>query len=79
MWKTIVAVIFLLPTIAFAQTSDAELIKRLVPVLQQQRNTALDSVAVAESRLVAMTEELAKANEKIKSLEEQLKPKETKK
>lgn len=66
--------VFALPVAVQAQALDSELIQKVVPTLQAQRNAALDAAAVSEGRIAILTEQLAKANEKIKSLED--KPKE---
>ena len=68
-----VAITFL-PTAALAQTADPELIQKILPSLQAQRNNALDAVAVAEGRLALANDQLTKANAKIKELEDKLNP-----
>jgi hypothetical protein len=74
-----VAAFILAPTVALAQQADQELIQKLIPSLQTQRNTALDSLAVAEGRIVMLNDQLAKANARIKELEDKSKTEEKKK
>jgi len=44
--------------------------QRALGAMQQQRNQAPDAAAVNEARLAQVSDELAKANAKIKALEE---------
>jgi hypothetical protein len=75
MFKKIVLASFILATPAFAQQQpDASFLQRAINTLQTQRNTALDAQAVAEARASGFTEELAKANAKIKELEDKVNP-----
>lgn len=53
-------------------------LERAIASVQTQRNVALDAQAVAEAKLAILTEELAKANAKIKELEPKPKEEEAK-
>ena len=48
---------------------DPVLLQRIIGSMQAQRNQALDALAVSEARLVAMTADLTKAQERLKELE----------
>lgn len=61
------AVLLLSP--AHAQPADPAFLQRVVPTLQAQRNQALDAAAAAEARVSAITEELGKAQARIRELE----------
>lgn len=56
---------------AFSQQAplDSAFLQRAIAAVQTQRNVALDSAAVAEAKVSGLTEELAKANARIKELE----------
>ena len=51
------------------QKPDPAVLERTISVLEQQRNSAMNSAAIAETRLATVSEELAKAQERIKELE----------
>lgn len=59
----------LLTSPAFAEQLDAISLQRVITVVQNQRNIALDSAAAAEVRTMQLSEELAKAQVRIKELE----------
>lgn len=60
---------------AIAQQADTAFLQRAISVLQAQRNTALDQAALAEAKLAGLADDLAKANARIKSLEDAAAPK----
>lgn len=64
-----VAIVFT-PVGAFAQTPDPAFLQRAVTALEGQRNNALNAQVIAESNLAAAKEDLAKAQAKIKELED---------
>lgn len=68
----------LLATPAFAQQPpDPAFLQRALASIEQQRNQALNAQVVAEARIAALSDELAKANARIKELEPKVeKPKE---
>jgi hypothetical protein len=74
----IVSAIVLFASGASAQQAvappDAAFMQRAITSLQTQRNTALDNQAVAEAKATGLTEDLAKANAKIKELEDKINP-----
>lgn len=51
------------------QAPDPAFLQRALSALQAQRNAAMDSQVVAEARAAGLTEDLAKANARIKELE----------
>ena len=76
MVRTVLVLLFLSTSFALAQQADPIFMQRAITALQTQRNSALDAQVVAEAKVTGLTEDLNKANAKIKELEEQLKPKE---
>lgn len=54
---------------AFAQQPDAVFLQRAITAVQTQRNLAMDAQAVAEAKVATLTDELAKAQARIKELE----------
>jgi len=56
---------------AFAQPVDTNVanLQRIVQVLQAHRNQAMDAAAAAEARAGALSDDLAKAQARIKELE----------
>lgn len=67
----------LMTSSAFAQQppqADTAFMQRAISALQAQRNAALDTQAASEAKLAGLTEDLAKANLKIKGLEDKLNP-----
>lgn len=68
--RLIFVLFLLLASPAFAQQApDPAFLQRALTALQTQRNVAMDSAAVAEAKLAAMADELAKAQARIKELE----------
>lgn len=63
--------LFLLLTIApaFGQQADPAFMLKAITALQAQRNEALDSAATAQARAAVLSDELAKAQARIKELE----------
>lgn len=55
---------------ALAQQGDPAFLQRAVQALQAQRNVALDAQAVAEAKVAGLTEDLNKANLRIKGFED---------
>lgn len=79
MWKKYGLLVGLLVSMpAYAQTPpqqpDPAFMQRAIVALQTQRNNALDAQLVAEARLQGVTDELAKANAKLKELEDKKAP-----
>jgi hypothetical protein len=65
-----VAVILAIASPAIAQQQpDPAFLQRAVNALQAQRNQALDAAAIAQARAAGLTDDLAKAQERIKELE----------
>lgn len=54
---------------AFAQSADPAFLQRAITAVQTQRNLAMDAAAVAEAKVSTLTDDLAKAQAKIKELE----------
>lgn len=54
---------------AVAQQPDPIFLQRAIAAVQAQRNLAMDAAAVAEAKVVAITEERDKAQARIKELE----------
>lgn len=52
---------------------DPAFLQKVLRQMQSQRNQALDAHAMSEANAARLTEELAKANERIKELETKLK------
>jgi hypothetical protein len=67
--KIILLSLALLSTPAFAQQSDPAFLNRAIAVLQAQRNQALDSVAAERARADGLSDDLAKAQARIRELE----------
>lgn len=59
---------------ATAQTADPIFLQKAITAVQTQRNLAMDSAAVAEAKMANLTDELAKAQARIKELEAKDKP-----
>lgn len=60
----------LLNTVAFGQQQpDPAFLQRSISIVQAQRNQALDSVAFLAAKVDGLTEELTKAQARIKELE----------
>lgn len=76
--KRILIALCLFATPAFAQQApDPAFLQRALAAVEQQRNQALNSQAVAEARAAGLTDDLAKANARIKEMETKIeKPKE---
>lgn len=62
-------VFFVMATSAHAQTLDPAFLQRAIAAVQTQRNLALDTAAVAEAKVAALSDDLAKANLRIRELE----------
>lgn len=69
--KILVLTTIFASTSAFAQqqTPDPVFMQRAITSLQAQRNSALDAQIVAEAKLAGVSEDLAKAQARIKELE----------
>jgi hypothetical protein len=65
----IIALAIVLSGAASAQQPDPEFLKRAIAAVQAQRNVALDTAAVAEAKVNSLTDDLAKANARLKELE----------
>lgn len=52
-----------------AQQADPAFLQRAITAVQAQRNLAMDAQAVAEARAASLTDDLAKAQARIKELE----------
>jgi TolA-binding protein len=66
-----VIALLVLTTPALAQGApDPAFMQRAIAALQNQRNAALDAQTVAEAKLQGLTEDLNKANARIKELED---------
>lgn len=70
MKKLLIAGLLVFSTPVFAQQPDLPFLQRAVGSLQAQRNAALDAQVVAEAKVAGLTEDLAKANARIKELED---------
>lgn len=55
---------------AFAQQPDPIFLQKAIAAVQTQRNLAMDTAAVAEAKVAQLTEELTKAQARIKELED---------
>jgi hypothetical protein len=77
MLKKVLLVSALMISPALAQQADPAFMQRAIAALQAQRNQALDAAAVSDAKVAGLTEDLTKANSKIKELEDKLKPAET--
>lgn len=66
----IISAVLVSAVAAQAQQADPVFLQRAVAALQLQRNSALDAQVVAEAKVTGLTEELSKANAKIKELED---------
>lgn len=60
-----------LPSVVLAQqqTVDVVFLQRALAAIEQQRNQALTAQAIAEAKIGGLSDELTKANAKIKELE----------
>jgi hypothetical protein len=69
--KSLCALVFSLITVAAAaaQQPDAAFMQRALASLQAQRNGAMDAAAAAEAKAGLLTDELAKAQARLKQLE----------
>lgn len=72
----IITILLMAP--AVAQQSDAATLQRLLSAVENQRNQALTQHAMAEARAAGLTEELTKANARIKELEPKAEPEKSK-
>lgn len=70
-----IVVFFTLLAPAVAQQPDAAFLQRAISAVQTQRNVAMDAAAVAEARVAAVTEELNKAQARVKELEAKIEEK----
>lgn len=64
----IVALFFATPVFA-QQAPDPAFLQRALSALQAQRNAALDAQAVVEARAAGLTDDLARAQARIKEIE----------
>lgn len=72
MKRALLALTLLSPLPAVAQVPtppDPAFLQRALGSIQSQRNQALDAAAACEARVVGLTEDLAKAQARIKELE----------
>lgn len=69
MYLRALLILLALSSVASAQQADPAFLQRAITAVQMQRNLALDAQAVAEARVAALTEDLAKAQAHIKELE----------
>lgn len=69
MRAALIALLILLASPVFAQQPDPIFLQKAITAVQTQRNLAMDAAAVAEAKLAQATEELTKANARIKELE----------
>lgn len=68
--KRLALLLALLASPAFAQQQpDPALLQKVIGSMQAQRNQAQDTAAVAEARAAMLSDELAKAQARIKELE----------
>lgn len=74
--RSLIIAFVLVPALAFAQGPDPIFLQKALTAVQTQRNLAMDQAAVAEANTRLLSDELAKAQAKIKDLE--AKPKEDK-
>jgi septal ring factor EnvC (AmiA/AmiB activator) len=58
------------PALAQQQPSDPLFLQRQLAMTQATRNQLLDAITAAEARIAGMSEELAKAQTRIKELEQ---------
>jgi hypothetical protein len=77
MKKLLIVSLIALPSMALAQQPDPTFLQHAVTALQSQRNAALDAQAVAEAKIAGLTDDLAKANQKVKELNDKLNPPKT--
>ena len=69
MFKKALLILVLTTIPVLAQQPDPAFMQRAINALQTQRNNALDAQALSEAKLAGATEDLAKANARIKELE----------
>lgn len=55
---------------ASAEQPDSVFLQKAITAVQTQRNLAMDTAAVAEAKVAQLTEDLAKAQARIKELED---------
>lgn len=78
MHRLIFVAMLSLPLVSIAsaqQLPDPALMARIIGSLQTQRNAAQDSAAVAEARAAGLADDLAKAQARVKELENKYEPK----
>ena len=74
--KRLVCAILLLATPAFAQQQpDPAFLQRALASMQSQRNQAMDALAVSEAKSAGLADDLAKAQIRIKELDDKTKKK----
>jgi TolA-binding protein len=66
---------FALTTVVAAQQADPAFLQRAITAVQTQRNLAMDAQAVAEARVASLTDDLTKAQARIKELEAKIEEK----
>lgn len=67
--RILVLLSLLLPSIAFAN-EDTDHLQKMISILQQQRNQAMDAIVIADTRASELQEQLDKALARIKELED---------
>lgn len=69
MIKKVLLILVLSTSVVYAQTADPIFLQHAIATLQAQRNAAMDAQTIAEAKLAGLTDELTKANARIKELE----------
>lgn len=75
MYLRALLILLALASSAYAQQPDPQFLQRAISAVQTQRNLALDAQAVAEAKVIGLTEELDKAKTRIRELEATQEPK----
>jgi hypothetical protein len=68
--KKLIVLLSLISSPAFAEQPDPAFMQRAIAALQNQRNQALDAAAAAAAKAEGLSEDLVKAQARIKELEE---------
>jgi hypothetical protein len=66
MKKWLIAGLILFPSVAYA---DDDRLKKMIEILQNQRNQALDALVISDTKYNELNEELAKLKLKVQELE----------
>jgi hypothetical protein len=69
MKKLIALILISVATPAVAQQPDPVFLQHALASIQAQRNQAMDAAAVSDAKVATLTEDLARANAKLKELE----------